>query len=77
MAIVTRAVRQKQAEEAYERCHPEVALARQEQAAAWEGMRAEIKRLWPSATADNLDAIEEYRNRRAREIEDAIRAKYP
>ena len=77
MAIVTNAVRHKQAQEAAERRDPTISLARQEQAAAWEEMRAEIKRLWPVVTADNFDEVEAYRSRRAREIEDAIRARRP
>ena len=76
MAIVTNAVRQKHAQEAAERRDPTIGLVRQEQNVAWEGLRTEIKTMWPVITDDNLDEVEDYRNRRAREIENALRLKY-
>jgi len=76
MAIVTRAIRERQAEEAFERRNPWLAEARRERAEAWQAMQAEIKRRWPVLTDAAIEAIEEFRNRRAREIEETIRKKY-
>src|SRR5215469_5149050 len=69
MAIVTNAVRHKQAQEAAERRDPTISLARQEQAAAWEEMQV----LCPVVVEGSVVDIEAYRCRRAHEIEDASR----
>ena len=75
-AYVTRAMREKFANEAFERNHPEVEICRREEISERTKVISEIAVRWPLLSSENVREIEDYRSRRFREIELSLRTKY-
>jgi trans-2-enoyl-CoA reductase len=68
MAIVTRLVRQKMADEADERRHPERAQWRIKIRQVHEQVWSEITAKWPQITPENFREVDAYRVSRTEEL---------